>query len=84
MSYIYDFDESVDRLDLSALLTEHNAATDNLNDFVIVAQGGNMTFQVDSDGAGTTYGGDNVVRLQGNTTIGTDVDQLVLDGTFLL
>ncbi|MGS4884954.1 type I secretion C-terminal target domain-containing protein [Roseibium sp. MB-4] len=77
MSYIYDFLESEDQVDISALLVGYNSSIHNLSDFVNVAQGYNTTIQVDRDGTAGTHGWDNVVRLQGNTTISTDVSLLV-------
>ncbi|WP_316861077.1 type I secretion C-terminal target domain-containing protein [uncultured Cohaesibacter sp.] len=84
MAYIRDFVEGSDSVDLSALLSGYDAATDTLSDFINVAQGANTTFQVDRDGVGTAHGWDNVVRLQGNSTLGTDVDLLVSDGMLII
>ncbi len=85
LAYVYDFDESAgETIDISALLSDYDPLTDALSDFVKVTQVYNTNFAVDRDGTGTQYGWDNVIRLQGNTTMTTDEDILVANGTLLV
>lgn len=85
MAYAFDFSEvQGDKIDISALLSGYDELTDNISDFVNVAQGANTTIQVDRDGAGTQFGWDNVLRLQGNTSLSTDESQLISDGTLII
>lgn len=85
MAFIFDFSTGEgDTIDISDLLSGYNSGTDDLSDFVNIAQSSSTTIQIDRDGNGSTYGWDNVVRLQGNTTLDTNVDQLVTDGTLII
>ena len=84
MAFVFDFVEGTDVIDISNLLTGYDPLTDLLSDFVTIAQGANTTIQVDRDGTGTTHSLDNILRIQGNSTISTDADQLVTDGTLLV
>ncbi|WP_420410576.1 M10 family metallopeptidase C-terminal domain-containing protein [Hoeflea sp.] len=81
-SYIYDFNESEDQLDVSALLGGYDDSIHVLSDFVNIVQGTHTTIQVDRDGTLGGHGWENIVRLQGNNTISTDVS--LLEGTTLL
>lgn len=85
MAYAYDFNVGEgDRINISDLLTEFTQGVDDITLFVNIAQGANTTIQVDRDGAGGAFGWDNVLRLQGNTTLNTDENQLILDGTLIV
>lgn len=85
MAFIMDFNVADgDRIDITDLLSGFDPDTDNIKDFVFVAQGFNTTIQIDRDGNGTEFGIDNVVRLQGNTTLSTDVQKLIDDGTLII
>lgn len=84
MAFAMDFVEADDAIDISALLTGYDPLTDAITDFVNIAQGGNTTIQVDRDGTGTAHGWDNVIRIQGNSTMDTDVNNQVADGTLLV
>lgn len=88
MAFAFDFDETEgDKLDVSDLLDGYDPLNDAISDFVNVAQAssyGITTLQIDRDGAGTEHGWDNVIRLQGNGSIDTDVEQLITDGTLII
>lgn len=83
MAYIFDFGTG-DKLNISDLLSGYNSTTDDITDFVNIAQGSNTTIQVDRDGTGSAFGWDNIVRLQGNNSISTDVDQLISEGKIII
>ena len=76
--------ESGEVIDISALLSGYNATTDAITELVNIAQGANTTIQIDRDGAGNTYGWDNVLRLVGHTAISTDENALVTSGTLVV
>lgn len=85
MAYAYDFNAAEgDKIDVSDLLSGFTLGVDDITLFVNIAQGSNTTIQIDRDGAGSTYGWDNVLRLQGNTTLNTDENQLISDGTLIV
>lgn len=85
MAFAMDFNVAEgDKIDITDLLSNFNAETDDINDFVFIAQGFNTTIQIDRDGSGTEFGIDNVLRLQGNTTLDTDVQTLIDKGILII
>ena len=58
-----------DVIDVKALLSNYNAATGNINDYLSVEQkDGNSTVKIDRDGAGTQYTSTELVTLNHVTT----------------
>lgn len=85
MAFVLDFSAADgDKIDITELLNQFNPDTDNIRDFVNIAQGANTTIQIDRDGQGGEFGWNNVLRLQGNTTLDTDVDTLLASGTLIV
>lgn len=85
MAFVQDWNTGTSNvIDISDLLSGYNSGTDSLSDFVQIAVGSNTTIQVDRDGAGTTYGWDNVLRLTGISSFEQNVDTLESNGTLLV
>jgi Ca2+-binding RTX toxin-like protein len=85
MAFVQDWNAgTINVIDISDLLSGYDAGTDDLSDFVTIAVGSNTTIQVDRDGTGSTYGLDSVLRLTGITTLSTDPDTLVTNGTLVV
>ncbi|AEP10089.1 hemolysin-type calcium-binding repeat family protein [Micavibrio aeruginosavorus ARL-13] len=72
-----------DALDLSDLLGDFDPLTEAITDFVqITESGGNSALFVDRDGAGSTYGLQQIATIQGVTGL-TDEAALYTNGTLL-
>ena len=74
---IMDFNIAEDRLDISALLTQYDAATDSINDFVSnVKVNGTRFIAIDQDGTGTDFGMERVVKIYGSRGLdGEEMDE---------
>jgi len=74
---IMDSNIAEDRLDISALLTQYDAATDSINDFVSnVKVNGTRFIAIDQDGTGTDFGMERVVKIYGSRGLdGEEMDE---------
>ena len=80
---IENFGYTLDAIDLSDLLTGYNAATDDINDFVQLTEGGgNTTISVDANGTAGGASFSNVAIVNGVT--GMDLDVMEIDGTLIV
>lgn len=85
MAYVQDWSTGTSNvINIVDLLSGYNPGTDNLDHFVSIAVGSNTTIGVDRDGTGSNYTWDNVVRLVGITSLSTDPDVLVANGTLVV
>lgn len=83
MAYVNDWNTGTNnKIDIADLLEGYSGT--GLSNFVQIAVSTHTTIQVDRDGTGSTYGWDNVLRLQNIGTFETNVDTLVTNNVLLV
>ena len=80
---IWDFNRNDDRLDLSSILTNYNAATDDINDFIQMTRVGSAT-EISVDQNGTSGGATftTIATIRGAN--GLDANDLEANGLLIL
>jgi len=73
-----------DKLDISDLLSNYDAATDDINDFLTLYGGARTLIFVDQDGAGTEFKDTKAIRLYGVNFTNDDLPDLINDGTLIV
>ncbi len=82
MAFVNDWNTGTNnKIDISDILEGYTGT--GLSNFVQIAVGSHTTIQVDRDGTGSTYGWDNVLRLQNITSFETNVATLESNGTLV-
>ena len=83
---IHDFNTGDgDALDISALVTNYTAGTDDIDDFVTLGSEGSSTVvSVDQDGTGMAFGFTELTVLLNTNITGHLIDDLINDGNIIV